>query len=148
LEKVNDKYKICLKFAQLFDLTKKYPEEKLPELFAVLIAENNPELAPYAAKLLPGKNQVLTDPHIQYIQALQSQIKLSSIVPTEIYERSNQADREYLQAVETKNKDTKEQTRLDNYRRLANFDLEKNISPEEHLDYVRAKIKEAMGVAV
>lgn len=149
LQQVNSRYNSNLNFGQLLSLRRQYPGQPLAKLLVFLVAEQDPQLAPFANRFLPaGHSSIVQDPHIQYVQALQSQIKLTSLEPGEIYQRTNEADREYLSTVERNNNITQEDKRTRNYRRLALLDLEKNDSPEERLEYIRARIRDATGAAV
>lgn len=149
LAQVNSRYNLSLNFSDLLKIRKQYPNESLARLLVYLVADSNPELAPYAQRILSNQGtRSLTDPHIQYVQSIQSQIKLTSLDPAEIYTTTNEADRQYLETVERKTQENREDLRRRNYIRLANLDLEKSNSYEDQHDYLKARLKEALGSAV
>lgn len=147
LGQLNERYNTRIGFGALLDLRRQHPQQSLAQLLVYLVADSDPALAPYAGKILPGQT-IVTDPHIQYVNSIQSQIRLTSLDPVEIYARTNAEDRVYLQTVENQKTENTKDMRRRNYKRLANLDIEKNNSPEEHLNYLKARIQQAMDAEV
>jgi hypothetical protein len=146
LGQLNQRYNTRIGFGALLDLRRQHPQQSLAQLLVYLVADSDPALAPYATKILPA--QTISDPHIHYVNSIQSQIRLTSLDPGEIYARTNAEDIEYLQTVENQKADNASNLRRRNYKRLANLEIEKNNSPEERLNYLKARIQQAMEAEV
>jgi hypothetical protein len=146
LKRAGERYGCDLTFADLFSLSKLNPGKKISDLVFHMITEKNPDLA--AAAAVSAEGQILDNPHIKYVSCWQNRIELTQLKPGDIYERRNAEDAEFSKIEQDNIEKNTRERRENNQRSLANLEVTRSNSLKNSDDYRRARLQEAMGVAI